>query len=193
MRFFSLDLLLSDCDLVITAEGGLDSQTPRGKIPSEVARRARAYNVPVIALAGTIGEGAETNYAAGIHAYASIMQRPMTLGAAIAGTERLLEEAAEATLRMVMIGWTLARIPSPTPSSTSPKLLELEEEKEEKVDERKGEQRVDEGNEEKDTIEKVKGFGEVDLTMPVLMDALKGVAVLNSIATSTSAEPIQAS
>jgi glycerate kinase len=79
MRFLDLDSLIADVDLIITAEGGIDYQTSRGKIPSEVARRAKAYNVPVVALAGTIGEGAAMNYEAGIHAYASIVQRPMTL------------------------------------------------------------------------------------------------------------------
>jgi len=74
MRFIDIDSLISDCDLIITAEGGIDYQTPYGKIPSEVARRARAHNIPVVALAGTIGEGAGVNYDAGIHAHASIVQ-----------------------------------------------------------------------------------------------------------------------
>lgn len=109
MRFLDIDSLIANCDLIITAEGGIDFQTPRGKIPSEVARRARVHNVPVVALAGTIGEGAGTNYDAGIHAYASILQRPMTLDMAIAEAERLLMDAAESTIRMVLIGWTIGR------------------------------------------------------------------------------------
>lgn len=113
MRFLDIDALIADCDLIITAEGGLDYQTPRGKIPSEVARRARAHNVPVVALAGTIGEGAGVNYDAGIHAYASIVQRPMTLEMAIHEAERLLADAAESTIRMVLIGWTIGRAKTP--------------------------------------------------------------------------------
>jgi glycerate kinase len=113
MRFLDIDSLISDCDLIITAEGGIDYQTPRGKIPSEVARRARAHNVPVVALAGTIGEGAGVNYDAGIHAYASIVQRPMTLEMAIEEAEQLLADAAESTIRMVLIGWTIGRATTP--------------------------------------------------------------------------------
>ena len=112
MRFLDIDSLISDCDLIITAEGGIDYQTPRGKIPSEVARRARAHNVPVVALAGTIGEGADANYDAGIHAYASIVQRPMTLETAIEEAEQLLADAAESVIRMVLVGWTLGRATS---------------------------------------------------------------------------------
>ncbi|ETN43756.1 uncharacterized protein HMPREF1541_02915 [Cyphellophora europaea CBS 101466] len=77
--FFRIDELMSDCQLVITAEGGIDYQTPRGKIPAEVAHRAKRRGLPVIALAGTIGEDAQVNYAAGIDAYASIMQCPTSL------------------------------------------------------------------------------------------------------------------
>jgi hypothetical protein len=67
-------------------------------------RRARAHDVPVVALAGTIGEGAGVNYEAGIHAYASIVQRPMILGMAMEEAEQLLTDAAEGTIRMVLIG-----------------------------------------------------------------------------------------
>jgi glycerate kinase len=117
MRFLDIDSLIANCDLIITAEGGIDYQTPRGKIPSEVARRARAHNVPVVALAGTIGEGAGVNYDVGIHAYASIVQRPMTLEMAIEGAEQLLADAAESTIRMVLIGWTIGRASSPSKDS----------------------------------------------------------------------------
>lgn len=113
MQFLDINALIAKSDLIITAEGGIDSQTPRGKIPSEVAHRARAHNVPVVALAGTIGEGAGMNYEAGIHAYTSIMQRPMTLEMAIEEAEQLLADAAESTIRMVLIGWTIGRASAP--------------------------------------------------------------------------------
>lgn len=48
------DELLARADLVITGEGRLDAQTLTGKGPAEVARRARAAGVPVIAVAGSI-------------------------------------------------------------------------------------------------------------------------------------------
>ncbi|MGL4591601.1 MAG: glycerate kinase family protein, partial [Aestuariivirga sp.] len=56
MRYLAFDELLGQADLVITAEGSLDGQTPFGKIPAEVGRRARAFGIPVVALAGTIGK-----------------------------------------------------------------------------------------------------------------------------------------
>lgn len=116
-KFLNINTLVKDCDLVITAEGGIDEQTPRGKIPAEVARIAKTRGVPVIALAGTVGIGAEKNYEAGIDAYASILQGPVTLQTAIAEAERLLTDAAEAVIRMVMVGWSLKKAVAAPPAA----------------------------------------------------------------------------
>jgi glycerate kinase len=107
MQYFNIDSLFDDCDLIITAEGAIDYQTPRGKIPAEVAMRARKCGKPVIVLAGSIGDNADANYDVGINAYVSILQRPSTLHEAIEGAERLLMESAEGAMRMVMVGRTL--------------------------------------------------------------------------------------
>ena len=103
-RFLSISDAIARADLIFTAEGSLDSQTPRGKIPSEVGRLATRHRVPVIALAGTIGEGAEANYRAGIRAFMSICSRPIALEKAIAEAEELLAKASESAMRMVMVG-----------------------------------------------------------------------------------------
>lgn len=110
MEYFNLDGLFDDCDLVFTAEGGIDFQTPRGKIPSEVAMRAKKQQLPVIVLAGTIGVDADVNYEVGINAYASILQKPMTLEEAMKEAEKLLMESAECAMRMVVVGRTLERL-----------------------------------------------------------------------------------
>lgn len=48
-----------DADLVITGEGRLDAQTVFGKTPMGVLNVAKRYNVPVIGIAGCLGDGAE--------------------------------------------------------------------------------------------------------------------------------------
>ncbi len=53
------DRLLSDCSLVITGEGRLDSQSIRGKVISGVGRRARKQGVPVVAVVGGVSEEME--------------------------------------------------------------------------------------------------------------------------------------
>ena len=108
MRYLDFDRLLAEADLVLTAEGSLDEQTPWGKIPAEVARRAKQHGLPVIALAGTLGKGAALNLQHGIDAYASIMQRPCSLEEAIAKASRLLTQATEEVIRLVRVGAMLA-------------------------------------------------------------------------------------
>lgn len=64
--------LLEGTDLVFTGEGRIDSQSLRGKVVIGVARRAKAYGVPVVAVVGSIGEGAELAYDMGVNAIFSI-------------------------------------------------------------------------------------------------------------------------
>lgn len=107
MRYLAFDSLLEKADLVITAEGSLDGQSPYGKVPCEVARRARAKGIPTVALAGTIGKGVSLTFDNGIDAFASIIKRPCSLEEAIAQGEKLLRRAAEDAMRMIMVGTRL--------------------------------------------------------------------------------------
>ena len=90
-------------DLVITGEGGMDFQTQYGKTPYGVAQIAKKYKKPVIALAVTIGEGADVLYDMGIDAMYSILEKPMSLEDAIKQTPELLETAAERIGRLLQL------------------------------------------------------------------------------------------
>lgn len=103
-----LDSLIAESDLVITAEGSIDFQTPGGKVPAEVARRAARAGVPAIALAGSKGRGAEAVHDIGIEAMASIIPAPMLLADAVADARRLLIEATEQAIRMIAVGAAVA-------------------------------------------------------------------------------------
>ena len=100
-----LDARLAGADLVITAEGALDHQTPRGKVPAEVARRAKLYGRPVLALAGTLGEGAHE--VPGVDAFSGILPAPITLAEALVRASELLTDATERALRMIVLGTRL--------------------------------------------------------------------------------------
>ncbi|MEU0583566.1 glycerate kinase [Streptomyces sp. NPDC006132] len=102
-----LDARLARADLVVTAEGALDHQTPRGKVPAEVARRAKLYGRPVLALAGTLGEGAHE--VPGVDACHGILPAPMELAEALLRASELLTDATERALRMIVLG---ARLPA---------------------------------------------------------------------------------
>lgn len=103
-----LDARIAEADLVITAEGSIDFQTPNGKVPAEIARRAARAGVPVIALAGSIGHGAASVHDIGIDAITSIIDVPMPLADAVAHSQRLLIDATEQTLRMILVGVEIA-------------------------------------------------------------------------------------
>lgn len=92
---------LERASLVITAEGITDYQTPLGKVPAEVARRARERGVPCISLAGTLGKDYQLVHAAGLDAVFSIMDRPRTLESAIADTATLLTNSAAEIARLI--------------------------------------------------------------------------------------------
>ncbi|MFJ4193884.1 glycerate kinase [Pseudomonas sp. NPDC089534] len=92
-------------DLVITGEGRFDAQTLRGKTPFGVARIARQHGVPVIVIAGTLGEGYQALYDHGIDAAFAVTGGPMTLEQACAEAPRLLRERACDIARV----WRLAQ------------------------------------------------------------------------------------
>lgn len=62
--------------LVITGEGRLDGQSLRGKVISGVAARAGRAGVPVVALVGAVGEGADGIYDLGVCGVFTTNHRP---------------------------------------------------------------------------------------------------------------------
>lgn len=104
LQHLDLDGLLDRCDLVITGEGQLDEQTPNGKVPAEVARRAKQRGLPVLAVAGAIGPGAASTLACGIDAWLSAVRHPCDGQQALDHAERWLTEATEQALRLIGIG-----------------------------------------------------------------------------------------
>ena len=94
---------VKDADLVITGEGRFDAQTLRGKTPFGVARIAQAQGVPVVVLAGTLGEGYQTLYAHGINAAFAVPSGPMSLEDACANAAQLLTDRARDIARLMAI------------------------------------------------------------------------------------------
>lgn len=98
-RYAGLDSAVRTADLVITGEGRIDGQTAGGKTPYGVAKIAQAHGVPVIVLAGSVGDGIEALYEHGILSVFSIVNRPMTMEEAMNGADTLLEQSAEQVAR----------------------------------------------------------------------------------------------
>jgi len=98
-----LEKRLQKTDLVITGEGKIDRQTIYGKTPIGVARTAKKFNIPVIAIAGSIGDDASVVYENGIDALMGIISYPMSLETAIEKASVLLADAAERTIRLIKL------------------------------------------------------------------------------------------
>lgn len=90
---------IESADLIISGEGRIDFQTAFGKTLYGVAQIAKAKNIPLIVLAGSLGDGYKTLYEKGFAGIFSIIDKPMSLQDAIADTSMLLENAAENVVR----------------------------------------------------------------------------------------------
>lgn len=85
---------LKASDLVITGEGGINHQTIYGKTPIVVAKAAKQFDLPVIAIAGSLSEGFESVYEEGIDAVFSILPEIVELETALdQGYENLVKTA----------------------------------------------------------------------------------------------------
>ncbi|UXR78145.1 MULTISPECIES: glycerate kinase [unclassified Staphylococcus] len=95
-----------NADLVITGEGRIDGQTAFGKTPVGVAQAAKKYHKPVIAVAGSIGEGYEAVFKYGIDAVYSLLSGPCSLETALAEGPISLKRWAENMARFYQIAQT---------------------------------------------------------------------------------------
>ncbi|HWQ89742.1 MAG TPA: glycerate kinase [Desulfitobacteriaceae bacterium] len=90
-------------DLVITGEGEINGQSIRGKVPVGVARLAKKYGIPVIAITGCIGSEADKVYEQGIDSIFAIAPGPISLEDSLARTEELLEQTAARIMRLIKV------------------------------------------------------------------------------------------
>ncbi|MGI9058323.1 MAG: glycerate kinase [Ktedonobacteraceae bacterium] len=96
-------------DMVITAEGQLDSQTAYGKSVGAVAALAKRYELPVLALAGGLGQDYQAVYALGVDAVAVLPSSPMALSYAMEHAAHLTSDATERALRLIRVGTQLKK------------------------------------------------------------------------------------
>ncbi len=94
---------LALADYVFTGEGRLDSQSARGKVVCGIARRAQAAGVPVIAIAGDIGDDADAVYEQGVSAVFSTNRKAVDFSIARAHCERDLEKSMDNVVRLLKI------------------------------------------------------------------------------------------
>lgn len=95
------DERVRDVDLVITGEGNMDEQSAAGKAPVGVARRARRYGKPVVAVVGGRADNLNAVYEQGIDLVLPICRKPMPLDQAL--------NPQEATTNLIFAGESAAQ------------------------------------------------------------------------------------
>lgn len=108
LEAINFDEKVKEADLVITGEGKMDGQSIYGKAPVGVAKFAKKYDIPVLAMVGDIGKGIEAVYDHGIDSVMSNVNRAMPLKDAMAESADLMVDAAERAMRMIRIGMNLS-------------------------------------------------------------------------------------
>jgi glycerate kinase len=95
---------IEDADMIITGEGRVDGQSASGKVVHGVTEYANKYNIPVIVIAGGVGNGYEAVYDIGVKAIMTLPNQPMDLEYCMDNTKQLLEEAAYNVFRLIKVG-----------------------------------------------------------------------------------------
>lgn len=98
-----LESKLAGCDLVVTGEGRLDGQTLSGKAPAGVAKIAKKLGIPVIAICGSLAPDAGKVREAGIDAFFSALEEPVSEADLPKRGPGMLERCAEQVGRLIAL------------------------------------------------------------------------------------------
>lgn len=101
LDLIGFDGRVRDVDLVITGEGNMDEQSAAGKAPVGVARRAKRYGKPVVAVTGGRADNLDAAYGQGVDLVLPVCRRPMPLDQAL--------DPQEATINLICAGEAAAR------------------------------------------------------------------------------------
>ncbi|MCR9626416.1 glycerate kinase [Vibrio antiquarius] len=94
---------VADADIVFTGEGRIDHQTAHGKTPMGVAQVAKQFDLPVVALAGCVGDNYQAVYECGIDAVFACVPKAMSLSEAMKEADVNVANLAENVARMWQI------------------------------------------------------------------------------------------
>lgn len=101
LDLIAFDERVRDVDLVITGEGNMDEQSAAGKAPVGVARRAKRYGKPVVAVVGGRADNLDAVYGQGVDLVLPICRKPMPLDQALG--------VQEATTNLICAGEAAAQ------------------------------------------------------------------------------------
>lgn len=92
---------IKDANYIFTGEGSVDSQTQYGKTIAGIANIVKRYNIPIIVLAGKVGDDIEELYDLGITSVFGIVDRPKILEEALKDGYDSLKKTSENIARLL--------------------------------------------------------------------------------------------
>lgn len=101
LDLIGFDEHVRDVDLVITGEGNMDEQSAAGKAPVGVARRAKRYGKPVVAVVVGRADNLDAVYGQGVDLVLPVCRKPMGLELAL--------DPQEATTNLICAGEATAQ------------------------------------------------------------------------------------
>jgi len=94
---------ISGASLIFTGEGKVDWQTAFGKTISGVAGEAKQQSIPVIVIAGAVGDDTDELYDIGVTSLFSICSMPMNLDEAMKHADVLIRRSVERVMRLASV------------------------------------------------------------------------------------------
>lgn len=107
LDLIGFDSILDHADCIITGEGRADSMSVYGKVMSGVGRRGHSRGIPVFAIVGSMGAGAEEIYACGVDSMITTVNEAMPIEDAMQQAEALYKNAADRLMRILRVGYDL--------------------------------------------------------------------------------------
>lgn len=104
LELSDFDRRLEGVSLVVTGEGAADWQSVSGKVMQGVGMHCRKFGIPVTAVVGSMGPGAEQLYEYGIDSIITTINGIMPLKEAMDRAEELYLDAARRMFRMLRAG-----------------------------------------------------------------------------------------
>ena len=104
LELSDFDRRLEGVSLVVTGEGAADWQSVSGKVMQSVGMHCRKFGIPVTAVVGSMGPGAEQLYEYGIDSIITTINGIMPLKEAMDRAEELYLDAARRMFRMLRAG-----------------------------------------------------------------------------------------
>lgn len=109
LKLTDFDNIVKDVNLVVTGEGRTDWQSCHGKVLQGVGTHCAKFNVPAVALVGSIGDGAEEIFNYGICSLMAAVSSPMPLEQALSHAKEYYMAAAMRMFRMIKAGTLLQK------------------------------------------------------------------------------------